>query len=91
MLLPLICLLIANASGVYSYAITGPQGGVNTDTGERPSRQDINSMSGAALDLYILALQQFFASDQATELSYYQVAGKDALRLAVLSIANNID
>ena len=64
---------------------------MNNETGERPSRQDINSLSGPALDLYILALQQFFASDQATALSYYQVAGKDSTRIADFIIANNID
>lgn len=59
------------------YAITGPQDGVNQVTDERPFRQDFSTLknSGAAFDLYILALQQFQQQDQSALLSYYQVAG----------------
>lgn len=59
-------------------AVTGAPGGVNTASGERPSRQDIYTLSssGPAFDLFILALQQFQQEDQSDLLSYYQVAGK---------------
>ena len=57
--------------------VGGTQGGVNPGTGERPFRQEIGKLqaSGPAWDLYILALQRFQQSDQAQQLSYYQVAG----------------
>ena len=77
--------LVTRLSGVFSFAITGVQGGVNQDTGERPSRQEFSSFrwSGAAFDLYILALKQFQASNQTALLSYYQIAGQTKLSLAV--------
>jgi len=60
-----------------SYAITGPQGGVDAVTGQRPLRQEISSFqyAGPAFDLYILAFQAFVQQDQTELLSYYQVAG----------------
>ena len=69
------------ASAVIQYIgavrITGSTAGVNTLTGERPIRQNINELqsSGPAFDLYILALQQMEQQSQNSELSYYQVAG----------------
>ena len=65
------------AAATNSYAITGPTGGVDVNTGQRPFRQEISSFqsSGAAWDLYILAFQKFTQTDQAQQLSYYQVAG----------------
>ena len=65
------------AAAANSYAITGPTGGVNVNTGQRPFRQEISNFqkSGAAWDLYILAFQKFTQTDQAQQLSYYQVAG----------------
>ena len=66
-----------------SYAITGPTGGVNTNTGQRPFRQEISTFqtSGAAWDLYILAFQQFTQTAQSQQLSYYQVAGVYILKV----------
>jgi len=60
-----------------SYAITGPQGGVDAVTGQRPLRQEISSFqhAGPVFDLYILAFQAFVQQDQTELLSYYQVAG----------------
>ena len=69
-----ICLLsLADA-----LAITGPQGGVNTATGQRPCRQEFSTFknSGPAFDLYILSLQRFQQQNQSALLSYYQVAGE---------------
>ena len=65
------------AATASSYAITGPTGGVDNNTGERPFRQEISNFqnSGPAWDLYILAFQKFTQTDQAQQLSYYQVAG----------------
>ena len=62
---------------VTAYAITGVSAGVNNVTGERPFRQEINvfAVSGAAWDLYILALRQFQQANQNDSLSYFQIAG----------------
>ena len=59
-------------------AITGPKGGVNTATGQRPSRQEFSAFknSGPAFDLYLLSLQQLQQQNQSALLSYYQIAGK---------------
>lgn len=59
-------------------AITGPQGGVDSATGQRPFRQEISTFqnSGPAFDLYILSFQRFVQQNQTNILSYYQVAGK---------------
>ncbi|MCJ1361156.1 hypothetical protein MMC16_000253 [Acarospora aff. strigata] len=58
-------------------AITGPKGGVNSATGQRPFRQEISSFqnSGPAFDLYILSFQRFVQQNNTNLLSYYQVAG----------------
>lgn len=76
-LLSLFGTVVLSAAAANSYAITGPTGGVNTNTGERPFRQEISNLqnSGPAWDLYILAFQKFTQTDQAQQLSYYQVAG----------------
>ena len=65
-------------------AITGPSGGVNIATGQRPFRQEFVAFSktGPAFDLYIQALQQFQAATQTGQTSYYQVAGRSLLALA---------
>ena len=58
-------------------AITGPQAGVNAETGERPFRQEFSVFkdSGPAFDLYIQTLYYFMQEDQSSLLSYFQVAG----------------
>lgn len=72
-----IAISICLASLASAVAITGPQGGVNTPTGQRPFRQEFSTFknSGPAFDLYILSLQQFQQQNQSALLSYYQVAG----------------
>ena len=72
-----IAIAICLASFANAVAITGPQGGVNNVTGQRPFRQDISTFknSGPAFDLYILSLQKFQQQNQSALLSYYQVAG----------------
>ena len=74
-----------------SYAITGPTGGVDITTGQRPFRQEISNFqnSGAAWDLYILAFQKFTQTDQAQQLSYYQVAGLLESYKNTMPITNN--
>ncbi|KAI9806999.1 MAG: hypothetical protein M1833_002657 [Piccolia ochrophora] len=66
-----------NAYRTKAYVITGPDGGVNAQTGERPARQEIRTFqnSGPAWDLYIQALQTFQQLGQGEQLSYYQVSG----------------
>jgi tyrosinase len=62
---------------VAAIEITGATGGVNYATGERPSRQEISTFvaSGAAYDLFILALRQLQSTNQSEPLSYFQIAG----------------
>ena len=81
-----IVIAVCLASLANAVAITGPQGGVNNVTGQRPFRQDISTFkdSGPAFDLYILSLQQFQQQNQSALLSYYQVAGN--VRLLVFDV-----
>jgi tyrosinase len=69
--------LLSFSQNALSYQITGPTSGVNVQTGERPSRQDLRNLqgSGPAFDLYIQALQMFQEADQRDLLSWYSVAG----------------
>ncbi|KAK1974020.1 hypothetical protein LZ30DRAFT_609182 [Colletotrichum cereale] len=60
------------------YAITGLKTGLNSTSGQRPLRQNINDLqaSGAQWDLYILgltAMQKDSSEDQM--LSYFQISG----------------
>ncbi|OXV11945.1 hypothetical protein Egran_00294, partial [Elaphomyces granulatus] len=57
--------------------VTGFSAGVNTRTGERPFRRNLQNFqsSGAAFDLYIQALQKFQSDDQGDMFSYYQISG----------------
>ena len=73
----LYVLALAILQIVGAVTVLGPQNGVNTLTGERPFRQDINVLqtTGPAFDLYILALQQLAQQNQTSQLSYYQIAG----------------
>ena len=73
--LGLLALVISTARG---FAVIGTQGGVDGNTGFRPMRIDINQfkLAGPAWDLYIQALQQFLATNQSGQFSYYQIAGK---------------
>lgn len=66
--------LVARSSAV---AITGPLGGVNETSGERPFRLEFSVFkdSGPAFDLFIQALYYFEQEDQDNLLSYFQVAG----------------
>ncbi len=75
-------------------AITGPQGGVDSATGQRPFRLEISTFqnNGPAFDLYILSFQRFVQQNQTNILSYYQVAGKRSLILfAWTMISNNVN
>ncbi|KAI9698509.1 MAG: hypothetical protein M1836_004090 [Candelina mexicana] len=76
-LLYLLLVSIFSATVNAAYAITGPQGGVNAQTGERPFRQELRTFanSGAAWDLYIQALAQLQSVNQGDLLSYYQIGG----------------
>ena len=72
-----IVIAICLASLANAVAITGPEGGVNNSTGQRPFRQEFSTFkeSGPAFDLYILSLQKFQEQNQSAFLSYYQVGG----------------
>ncbi|KAI9827269.1 MAG: hypothetical protein M1832_005407 [Thelocarpon impressellum] len=73
----LLLSVLALGSLTKAYVVTGPTGGVNLETGERPFRQDFRKFqdTGAAFDLYVQALERFKADDQSKLLSYYEVAG----------------
>ncbi|KAL8405674.1 hypothetical protein RB596_004511 [Gaeumannomyces avenae] len=77
-----VLLALAQAPGLalgqnQPVAITGVTSGVNTATGQRPARLDINTLqnSGAQWDLYILGLLRFQSQAEDDELSYFQIAG----------------
>lgn len=80
MLLWLLYIITLAAQGS-AVAITGPQAGVNTATGERPFRLEFSVFkdSGPAFDLFIQAFYYFQQADQADQLSYFQVAGNCTL------------
>lgn len=83
--------LITLAATGSAVAITGPQAGVNTDTGERPFRLEFSVFrnSGPPFDLYIQALYYFTQEDQSNELSYFSVAGNCLFDLWLLDERNN--
>ncbi|KAF2152857.1 Di-copper centre-containing protein [Myriangium duriaei CBS 260.36] len=70
-------LLNASLIAAQTYPIKGATGGVDATTGARPFRLNINDLqkSGAAWDLYILAMQSFTQDDASLLTSYFQVAG----------------
>lgn len=61
---------------VWSLSITGASGGLQSGTRQRPVRQEIHdfAQSGAAWDLFILALGRFQDASTTDVLSYFQVA-----------------
>jgi len=74
----LIWTLSATVSSVSAaFAITGTHTGTSTTSRQRPFRYEINSFvnSGPAFDLYIQALLQFQQTNQASQLSYYDICG----------------
>lgn len=75
------CLMMVVSAVKASVAITGPQGGVDSYSGQRPMRQEFSTFkdSGPAFDLYILSFQQFMEQDQSELLSYYLVAGNSLI------------
>ena len=91
LLLSVFGTVVLFAAAANSYAITGPTGGVDVNSGQRPFRQEISSLqnSGPAWDLYILAFQKFTQTDQAQQLSYYQVAGVLEPHKNLAPITNN--
>lgn len=60
------------------FQITGAPAGINTTTGGRAARLEINEIvsSGPAFNLYIQALNELQRTDQADPLSYFQIAGE---------------
>ena len=71
----LLTLLIV---GSRAFAITGVSAGVNSTTGERPFRQEINAFTGSGppWDLFILSLLEMQQTPQNNSLSYFQISGK---------------
>jgi hypothetical protein len=76
--LSLISLIFLILRPVFSQTvIIGPlTAGINTSTGQRPYRKDINDLQGPELDLYLLTLQQMQQADERDKLSWFQVSGK---------------
>ncbi|KAK0752590.1 hypothetical protein B0T18DRAFT_459371 [Schizothecium vesticola] len=79
MFLPgLTVLLAVLAQLAQGQHVTGIQAGVNKQTGERPSRLDINKLSsqgGPAWDLFIQALAATQTAPESDWLSWHQIAG----------------
>ena len=77
---------------VHGFAVTGTQGGVNNLTGSRPLRMDIEKFkyAGPAWDLYILALQHFYQTNQSEQLSYYQIAGEQPIPGCLRHVLKNL-
>ncbi|KAK8082497.1 hypothetical protein PG996_001278 [Apiospora saccharicola] len=64
------------------FIVTGRTTGVNTATGQRPVRQNVNTLSASGSpqwlqprDLFILGLQAFQAASESDQLSYFGIAG----------------
>ncbi|KAK0628971.1 hypothetical protein B0T17DRAFT_488166 [Bombardia bombarda] len=58
--------------------VVGIKTGIDTTTGRRPARQNINDLyarGGPQWDLYILALSSLQAVNETDELSYFRIAG----------------
>ncbi|KAK3343064.1 hypothetical protein B0H65DRAFT_576876 [Neurospora tetraspora] len=58
--------------------VVGVKTGVDSNTGQRPIRRNINDLyarGGPQWDLYILALSEMQAMDESEELSYFSLAG----------------
>ncbi|KAK3381535.1 hypothetical protein B0H63DRAFT_207757 [Podospora didyma] len=58
--------------------VVGVKTGIDANSGQRPARQNINSLwarGGPQWDLYILALSELQAVDETDELSYFALAG----------------
>ncbi|KAL1871633.1 hypothetical protein Daus18300_004633 [Diaporthe australafricana] len=59
-------------------SVTGPLTGYDAQTGAAPARMNINDMwarGGPSWDLYVLALAELQAVDEADELSYFKIMG----------------
>lgn len=73
---PVLGLLALNVEAVVP--ITKNYGGINTSTGVRPSRLEINAFAASAgpgWDLYIQCFASMQAKDQSKVDSFYQIAG----------------
>ncbi|KAK0749656.1 hypothetical protein B0T18DRAFT_323937 [Schizothecium vesticola] len=73
-----ILLLVVSAHLIRAQQVTGITAGVNQQTGERPSRLDINELSskgGPAWDLFLQALAAVEDAPEADLVSWYQIAG----------------
>jgi tyrosinase len=72
-----VLISLLSSTSFAATAVTGFSEGVNTHTGERPFRRNLQTFqsSGAAFDLYIQALQKFQSDDQGDMFSYYQISG----------------
>jgi hypothetical protein len=98
-MLTIICTVLALFGfRVTAYAITGISAGVDSVTGERPFRKEINAFaaSGAAWDLYVLSLRRLQQTNQTDPLSYFQIAGNSvtansSLCYTIKPQANTID
>ncbi|KAK3401603.1 hypothetical protein B0T20DRAFT_118549 [Sordaria brevicollis] len=74
--------------------VVGVKTGVDTNTGQRPTRRNINDLyarGGPQWDLYILALSEMQAMDESDELSYFSVAGVHGLPHKVWNGVEQVD
>lgn len=70
-------LTVALPSIGFGFVVTGATGGLNTTTGSRPLRYDIEDFydSGPAWDLYLLSLHSIQHLNQSDLTSYFQISG----------------
>jgi hypothetical protein len=72
-----LSLLLCVAQFSSAVQVTGATGGINSSTGERPSRQEIStfSQSGAAWNVFILSLFELQRDSESDPMSYFRIAG----------------
>jgi hypothetical protein len=76
-------IILQSAFSVADYTVISPLTvGVDSATGARPYRKNINNLTGMEVALYLQALQEMQQADQSEKLSWFQFAGKDMKALA---------
>jgi hypothetical protein len=72
-----LSLVLQSAFSVADYTVISPLTvGIDSATGARPYRKNINNLTGMEVALYLQALQQMQQADQNEKLSWFQFAGK---------------
>ncbi|KAF2675184.1 Di-copper centre-containing protein [Microthyrium microscopicum] len=64
------------------FVVAPLKGGVNTVTGARPFRKDLETLNGPERDLYLQAIAEIQKADETDKLSWFQLAGIHGLPVA---------